>query len=157
MRDDELADWLPQMKAGYAEDMVRDAGLEPERAKAKAAADMGQLFPGGRPSAGQLLYVLEAEGEPVGNLWLCEREDSFQSGMFVYNIWINERYRGRGYGKEGMLLAEEEARLRGIDEVSLNVFGGNTVARALYASLGYEENAIAMSKRLRSTAAPPQP
>jgi ribosomal protein S18 acetylase RimI-like enzyme len=45
-----------------------------------------------------------------------------------------------------MLLAEEEARRRGIGRVALNVFGGNTVARRLYLSLGYEENAIAMSK-----------
>jgi ribosomal protein S18 acetylase RimI-like enzyme len=157
MRGDEFADWLPETQVGYAEDMVRDAGLEPERAAAKAAADFEQLFPGGRPSAGQLVYVLEAEGEPVGNLWLCEREDSFQKGMFVYNIWIDEQYRGRGYGKEAMLLAEEEARRRGIDKISLNVFGGNTAARGLYSSLGYEENAISMSKRLQSAPAPQQP
>jgi ribosomal protein S18 acetylase RimI-like enzyme len=47
-----------------------------------------------------------------------------------------------------MLLAEEEARRRGIDRLALNVFGRNTVARRLYRSLGYDENAIAMSKAL---------
>jgi ribosomal protein S18 acetylase RimI-like enzyme len=47
-----------------------------------------------------------------------------------------------------MLFAEEEARRRGIDRVALNVFGRNTVARRLYQSLGYEENAVAMSKNL---------
>jgi ribosomal protein S18 acetylase RimI-like enzyme len=45
-----------------------------------------------------------------------------------------------------MLLAEDEARQRGLDRVALNVFGRNTVARGLYRSLGYEENALAMSK-----------
>jgi ribosomal protein S18 acetylase RimI-like enzyme len=45
-------------------------------------------------------------------------------------------------------MAEEEARRRGIDRVALNVFGGNKVARQLYRSLGYEENAVAMSKKL---------
>jgi ribosomal protein S18 acetylase RimI-like enzyme len=47
-----------------------------------------------------------------------------------------------------MLLAEEEARRRGIGRLALNVFGRNTVARRLYQSLGYEENAVAMSKSL---------
>jgi len=32
--------------------------------------------------------------------------------------------------------------------VALNVFGGNEVARNLYRSLGYEENAVSMSKKL---------
>jgi GNAT superfamily N-acetyltransferase len=47
-----------------------------------------------------------------------------------------------------MLLAEEEARRRGIPRLALNVFGGNNVARRLYTSLGYVENAVAMSKAL---------
>jgi ribosomal protein S18 acetylase RimI-like enzyme len=47
-----------------------------------------------------------------------------------------------------MEFAEDEARRRGIDRVALNVFGGNEVARGLYRSLGYKENAVAMSKRL---------
>ena len=47
-----------------------------------------------------------------------------------------------------MLLAEAEARRRGFDRIGLNVFGGNEVARNLYRSLGYTENAIVMSKTL---------
>jgi ribosomal protein S18 acetylase RimI-like enzyme len=45
-----------------------------------------------------------------------------------------------------MLLAEAEAGQRGYSRIRLNVFGGNNVARNLYRSLGYEENAILMSK-----------
>jgi ribosomal protein S18 acetylase RimI-like enzyme len=47
-----------------------------------------------------------------------------------------------------MVFAEDEARRRGIDRVALNVFGRNEVARGLYRSLGYEENAVSMSKRV---------
>lgn len=148
MRDDEFADWYPLLRDGYAEDMVRDAGLEPERAAAKAEEDMEQLFPGARPAAEQLVFVVEADGAAVGNLWLCEREDSFHRGMFIYNVWIDEVHRGRGYGRQAMLLAEQETRRRGLDRISLNVFGGNAVARGLYSSHGYEENAVATSKRL---------
>jgi predicted GNAT family acetyltransferase len=47
-----------------------------------------------------------------------------------------------------MLLAEEEARRLGRGRIKLNVFARNAVARALYLSLGFEENAIQMSKAI---------
>ena len=148
MRDDEFAAWMPLMRDRYAEDMVRDAGLAPERAQTKAADDVQRLFPGGKPSPEQLVFVVEADGEPVGDLWLAERDDSFQRCLFVFDIRLEESQRGKGYGKAAMLFAEEEARRRGHDSVALNVFGANEVARNLYRSLGYEENAVAMSKKL---------
>jgi GNAT superfamily N-acetyltransferase len=148
MRDDEFAAWLPVMRDRFAEDMVRDADLDPERAKSKAADDVERLFPGGKPSPEQLVFVVEADGEPVGDLWLVERDDAFQRCLFVFDIHLDESARGKGYGRAAMTFAEEEARRRGHDSVALNVFGANDVARSLYRSLGYRENAVAMSKKL---------
>jgi ribosomal protein S18 acetylase RimI-like enzyme len=148
MRNDEFADWLPQMRDDYARSMIEEGGVSPESASQRAAAQTEQLFPGERPSAEQLVFVVEADGEAVGELWLADRDDVLQRCLFVYQIHIAEAHRGRGCGKAAMLLAEEEARRRGIDRLALNVFGRNTVARRLYRSLGYDENAIAMSKAL---------
>jgi GNAT superfamily N-acetyltransferase len=148
MRDDEFEAWLPEMRDGYAQAMIDDGGFPAEGATAKAAADVERLFPGGRPSAEQLVFVIEADGEAAGELWLAEREDMRQPCLFVYDIHLAEAHRGRGYAKVAMLFAEEEARRRGAARVALNVFGRNTVARGLYRSLGYEENAVAMSKTL---------
>jgi ribosomal protein S18 acetylase RimI-like enzyme len=148
MREDEFAAWLPRMRDDYAQAMIDDAGVSTEGAAEKATADCEQLFPGGRLSADQLVFVVEADGEGVGELWLAERDIMGQPSMFIYEVHIDDALRGRGYGKAAMLLAEEEARRRGLDSVALNVFGGNTVARGLYTSLGYVENAIAMSKDL---------
>jgi len=148
MRNDEFADWLPQMRDDYARSMIEEGGVSPESASQRAAAQTEQLFPGERPSAEQLVFVVEADGEAVGELWLADRDDVLQRCLFVYQIHIAEAHRGRGCGKAAMLLAEEEARRRGIDRLALNVFGRNTVARRLYLSLGYDENAIAMSKAL---------
>ena len=47
-----------------------------------------------------------------------------------------------------MMLAEDEARRRGLDTVTLNVFGGNEPARGLYRALGYDETAVFMTKGL---------
>lgn len=148
MLEDEFAAWLPLMQERYAADMVEQAGMSPERAAAKATEDVERLFPGGVPAAKHSVYVIEADGEPAGDLWLTEREETLEPCLFVYDVRLDERFRGRGYGRAAMLFAEEEARRRGIDRVALNVFGGNEVARSLYRSLGYEENAVAMSKKV---------
>lgn len=148
LTDEEFAEWLPQTRDGYAADMVQNGGLSEESARAKAVDDTERLFPGGKPSADQLVYAIEADGERVGALWVCAREEGLFRSLFVYEVRVHEQHRGKGYGKAAMLLAEEEARRLGLDRVSLNVFGGNEVARNLYRSLGYEENAVAMSKRL---------
>ena len=66
--------------------------------------------------------------------------------LFIYDIYVDPAWRGRGLGRAAMLLADEEARVRGIRRVELNVFGGNAVARRLYLSLGYVERAVLMAQ-----------
>jgi ribosomal protein S18 acetylase RimI-like enzyme len=148
MTNDEFESWFPRVTTSYGTDMARDAGVEPEKAAALATAQMNALFPGGKPSPEQLVYILETDGEPVGELWLCDRDDGPQHALFVYFVGIAPEHRGKGYGKAAMELAESEARRLGVDRVALSVFGGNEVARNLYRSLGYVENAVAMTKKL---------
>ena len=80
MRDDEFADWLPRAREDYADDMTRNSGADPQAARAKAIHDSELLFPGGLPSAEQLVFVIEADGERVGDLWLAERDGEFGAG-----------------------------------------------------------------------------
>jgi ribosomal protein S18 acetylase RimI-like enzyme len=90
--------------------------------------------------------VIEANGERVGELWLAEREVQLRRVLWVYEVRVRERYRGRGFARAAMELAELEAKRRGLSHVALNVFGGNDPARGLYRSLGYSEDAVSMSK-----------
>ena len=146
MRDDEFDRWLPRVRAGYAENMIEHAGMPEEAAHAKAAADTTSVFPDDALVPEQSVYVLEVEGDPVGVLWVAERDIDGLPVLWIYEIQVDEELRGRGYGREAMLLAEVEARRRRIDRVALNVFGGNEVARNLYRSLGYAEQAVTMIK-----------
>jgi GNAT superfamily N-acetyltransferase len=149
MREDEFERWLPTMRDDYAEDMIVNGGLSEERARDKAVNDVERLFPGGRPAPDQSVFVIEADGERVGDLWVAERqEDVHRGALWIFDVTIDELHRGRGYGKAAMLLAEDEARRRGLRRVALNVFGGNDVARNLYRSLGYKETAVNMEKTL---------
>jgi len=148
LRDDEFGPWLQAAQAGYEESMRVHGGIGAEAARRRAAADVEALFPDGKPLEGQLIYVLEADGERVGDLWLAERDGEEARMLFVYGVEIDARYRGRGYGRAAMVFAEEEAKRRGVAGVALNVFGGNQVARGLYRSLGYAEVGVYMRKLL---------
>ena len=148
MEADEFSRWLPKMRDGYAQDIAAHGGASEDDAKRKAIADIDQLFPAGQPSASQFVFVIEVGGEAVGDLWFAERENFQGRNLWIFDIHVEDAYRGRGYGKEAMLFAEAEARRRGIERVALNVFGGNEVARNLYRSLGYAENGVLMSKTL---------
>jgi ribosomal protein S18 acetylase RimI-like enzyme len=150
MRADEFGAWLPRMRDDYADSLTRHGGIPADAARTKASADVENVFPGERPSPAQSVYVVESDGDRVGVLWVAERDDQpdLRGALWIFDIHIDEAHRGRGYGREAMLHAEAEARRRGLDRIALNVFGGNEVARSLYRSLGYVENAVVMSKSL---------
>ena len=143
MEEEEFAAWLPLLRDDYAEDLVRDYGMSVDKAKAQAVAEID-----GQRSAEHSVFVIEVESEPVGHLWLVERRDAYEPTLVVYDIDVDESYRGRGYGTAAMLFAEEEARRRGLTRIALHVGARNDGARNLYRSLGFEENEVAMSKSL---------
>ena len=141
MEDEEFVAWLPLLQEEYAEDLARDYGMSADRARARAVAEID----GHRPD-GHSVFVIEVDDERVGHLWLAERRDAYEPTLSVYDIDVDEPYRGRGYGKAAMVFAEEEARRRGLTRIAVHVGARNDVARNLYRSLGFEENEIAMSK-----------
>ena len=146
MTEVEFDAWLPSVRVGYAEDLTTNGGMEPAAARVKADADIAQLFPGGEPSPEQLVFVLESGTQRVGELWLAEREEQLRRVLWVYELRVGERHRGRGFARAAMAFVEQEAVRRGLGQVALNVFGGNEPARGLYRSLGYREDAVSMSK-----------
>jgi RimJ/RimL family protein N-acetyltransferase len=153
LRDDEFDAYIEHGKVWYARDLTVNGGAPPEQAKKKAEEDWEMLLPERLDSPGHHVFAVEevATGERVGDCWLAERDTQFEGKVaFVYSIEIDERFRGRGFGKQAMLLLEDEARALGLTRISLNVFGGNEVARSLYRSLGYAEAAVSMSKDLSS-------
>ncbi|HEX2140974.1 MAG TPA: N-acetyltransferase, partial [Candidatus Limnocylindria bacterium] len=85
VRPDEREAWIAASTAGYAEAVQQQGGQTPEAARAKADADVASAL--GRP--GSTLYVVEADGSPVGRLWLAERESGGRRVVFVYDISID--------------------------------------------------------------------
>ncbi|MEV0321344.1 GNAT family N-acetyltransferase [Streptomyces sp. NPDC050658] len=143
MSDAEYEVWLAREKEDYARTWV-ERGVPEAEARAKSEADHAKNLGQGLATPGMRLSVLAHEGTRVGTLWLAVRDDS----AFVYDVEVDEEYRGRGHGRSLMLLAEAQAQEAGSSRIGLNVFAGNTPAQRLYESLGYEPITYYVYKQL---------
>ena len=143
----EFDEWLPRQLATYAEHIAGSGAMPPESAREKAERDTARYFAGGFATPGQLLFRIVAGDIAVGWLWLgVPGPDPDPRMAWVFEIEIEAAFRGLGYGRAAMRLAEDEARVRGMASLGLNVHGQNTVARSLYESLGYETMSLQMKK-----------
>ena len=147
LRADEFGAWSHHVTAEYARDISENGDTPPDIARRQADDDMARILPEGLATEGHFINALVLDDEVVGTLWLAKR-DAGRPAIFIYDIEIAAEHRGRGLGRAAMLLAEREAKALGIHRIELNVFGGNTVARNLYRSLGYVERAVQMGKDL---------
>lgn len=148
MTAEEYAAYYDCSIRGFAEQMVEMGGQQDaEAAWAESERQMLMLMPDGLGTEGQHLLVAESEGERVGIVWVGTRQDRADL-WWVWDLEIDEGFRGRGLGRAAMLAAEAYVKERGVDRLGLNVFGGNAAAIALYDDLGYAVDAQQMSKRI---------
>jgi hypothetical protein len=92
----EFAVWIAASRAGYAEGIELHGGQTREAAQRKADHDIAAVLTHGLETPGQALYVVEVGGRPVGRIWLGETESNGRRALFVYDISIEDGYRGRG-------------------------------------------------------------
>jgi ribosomal protein S18 acetylase RimI-like enzyme len=145
----EWDEWMPRQMAGYAEYIAASGEMSDADARQKARDDTARTFYAGYGTPGQLVFRLMAGDEAAGWLWLAvPGPDRDRLMAWVYNVEVDPAFRGRGFGRAAMILAEGEARSRGMTSLGLNVHGQNTVARSLYDSLGYGVMALQMKKPL---------
>ncbi|WP_030268560.1 GNAT family N-acetyltransferase [Streptomyces sp. NRRL B-24484] len=147
----EYPQWLADARAGYLHDL-RSSGLTAQQAEAKSEADHRQVLPQGPDTPGVALRrLVDGEGRVLGSLWLHLRQEVSPDGRplaWVMVVEVGEEHRGRGLGRALMLAAEHECLAAGVHDLGLNVFSSNTVAVALYASLGYRVTRRTLGKPL---------
>lgn len=131
----------------YAAEHVRAGNWLESEALEKSRKEFKDLLPQGLNSADNFLYTLVDDDEAIGMIWVKVKAPPSKSG-FIYDVFIAERFRSKGYGKSLMLLLEEKARAMGLQSLALHVFGSNHVARKLYETIGYEITNVMMSKTL---------
>jgi GNAT superfamily N-acetyltransferase len=77
--------------------------------------------------------TLRHRGAIVGGL----AADTYLQWMFIALFWIDEKFRGRGFGSKIIRAAEKEARKRGVKHVYVDTFSFQ--APGFYKKLGYRE------------------
>lgn len=132
----------------YAADHVRAGNWTETESIEKSRNEFEQLLPQGLKTENNFLYTLHDGEQAVGLIWLNTNRASTMKSGFIYDVYIEEQFRGKGYGKSIMLLLEEKARELGLKSLALHVFGSNHVARKLYETVGYEITNINMSKTI---------
>jgi GNAT superfamily N-acetyltransferase len=124
-----------------------------------AAADHAILLDAlHHPGPETLILVAERPaGIPAGYVFVSTRRDYFtgRRHAHVEVLAVTEAAEGRGVARALMTAAEDWARARGDDSITLNVFDRNTTARGLYDRLGYQPETVHYRKGLGPRSTPP--
>ena len=143
--------WKRMAVADYFADRIR-AGNDSPDTPDRSRDEFESLLPYGRLTPKNYIYSIVDENDgnrKVGIVWYAVEGRSFPSDtVFLYDIWIEESMRGKGYGRAALLLLEERARELGKRRIALHVFAHNERARRLYDELGYKPTNIMMTKEL---------
>jgi ribosomal protein S18 acetylase RimI-like enzyme len=132
----DLEAWLPVSLAAYIDSRI-EAGESRAVATRIATEQRAQAFPGGVPVSGHHLFHVLVGGERVGMVWVGPSVGEDERARYLYNVEVDADKRGRGYGRAAVRAAERWTAAQGASRLSLNVWGGNDVARGLYDSMGY--------------------
>ncbi len=87
----------------------------------------------GKKMEGQIRIGMEENGEIFAGLSACMTAYRI---LYVSTVFVEESYRGKGYGKKLILEMEKRAKIMGADTIRLDTF--NWQGREFYEALGYE-------------------
>ena len=132
----------------YAEDKVRAGVWVESEAFEESRKEYFNDLPQGLQTKNQYLYTLYNGAQAVGLIWLRANIDRPTKDGFILEFYVDEKQRGKGYGRQAMFLIEKKARDLGLKSIGLHVFGPNKIARHLYESIGYEVTSVNMSKTI---------
>ena len=146
----ELESYLQRDIAQYAQENIKAGYWTESEAMEKSRSSHARLLPQGVATPNQHLFSIwdSERGEPVGNIWMFADYDSANPSGFIYDLFIEERFRKKGYATAAMLALEGKAKELGLTALYLHVFAHNLAARSLYDKLGYGVKSTNMAKPL---------
>jgi GNAT superfamily N-acetyltransferase len=100
------------------------------------------------------LWIIFAEGEAAGYAVLAFGF-SFEYGgrdAFIDELYLKEKFRGKGFGSRIMSLIETEAKGLGVKTLHLEVDEENEHGKRLYSKSGFSNNGrLLLNKRISSS------
>jgi ribosomal protein S18 acetylase RimI-like enzyme len=150
MTTEEFAAWLPWAIEDYAREDAEHKRMDPGRARDNMAAFLATMLPRGPRTEGHRMSIVEdaATGERVGYTWWAERDVDAGPAAWIYDVYIDEPHRGKGFGRGLMDSVEAQVREAGFTRMELHVWVDNDPATSLYRSLGFVASGMEMFKQL---------
>jgi ribosomal protein S18 acetylase RimI-like enzyme len=146
MEVEEFESYVAKAISTYATELAKSGEFTEKSADFEAKNAFYRLLPDGLKTKNQFIFNIHHENNQViGVIWYGLRSDD---EGFIYDFEIDETYRGKGYGKEALVLLEEHARSMHVKKLGLHVFGHNKHAYELYIKMGFNAYSIQMSKEI---------
>ncbi|MCR1899922.1 GNAT family N-acetyltransferase [Irregularibacter muris] len=148
MSQQDFGDYLSNAIVEYAKEKIK-AGTWAEKEAYKLSEEaFNKLLPDGVNTEKQYLFSIMNINEQIkiGYLWFQYSESLIGKEAFIYDFYIFEEFRGKGYGIESMKALDTEVRKLKIDKISLHVFSHNKRAISLYRKVGFVDKDLLMSK-----------
>jgi ribosomal protein S18 acetylase RimI-like enzyme len=148
MSSAEFSDYRRRSLESYAQDISRNFKRPIGEVRVEARKQVKQILSNGLATRGHFLYTIHERntGATVGHIWV--NIDNRKKRAFLYDIFIHEPYRGKGYGRQTLTLIERKLRKCGITNLGLHVFGHNKIAINLYKTQGFYTASLNMQKDL---------
>ena len=146
----EFDTWRPWAVQDYAREDVEHKGIDPDRALGNMSAFLESVIPRGPRTEGHRLSIVEdaATGGRVGYTWWAVRDLDAGPAAWIYDVYIDEPFRGKGFGRGLMEAVETQVREAGLTRMELHVWVDNDPATSLYRSLGFVPTGMEMFKQL---------
>ncbi|GIF09554.1 GNAT family N-acetyltransferase [Actinoplanes siamensis] len=152
MTADEFGEWHEGVIRDFSEAQTAAGSGTLEENLRRTRESQAALLPRGAQTPGMLFFKgVRGDGAVVGSMWIAlEHPRGYRGCAFLFEIAIDEPFRGEGYGRALLTAGENVVREHGLTALDLNVFGDNARAIGLYASAGYRVVTQQMRKDLGS-------
>ena len=151
MSVEEFSKFVEKSAPRYARDVARSRNFLFDEGLQLARKQFSELLPEGMATPSNYFFTVRDAntGARAGDLWFAVRDAGTQrSTAFLFEIFLEEEFRGRGFGTELLHFFEERAQALGARELGLNVFAFNPGAQRLYERMGWTVQSSFMRKSM---------
>jgi len=120
----------------YSQNLIKSGKCNKENSFDYAKKQINDSIPQGKDTANNFFYVMvNSQNEDVGHIWYAKCSEI---ETFICDFLVLEKFREKGYGKQTLLLLENEVKEKKLNKIGLNAFKFNKDAFSLYTCLGYK-------------------
>jgi ribosomal protein S18 acetylase RimI-like enzyme len=151
MRESEFAAWLAEAIQGYAREKVASGQWTEAESLDLSTKEYHTLLPEGLETHDNYLFsIIDSHSASVGTLWFGIKTQFASRVAYVFDVYVRREHRREGHASRAFIALEKEARRLGLSGIALHVFGRNTGAQALYATLGFHPTSIYLFKAIEA-------